>query len=163
MNKKTVHQAITDALLQRYETAKWAANQAHEAATNEESVAENKYDTFGLEASYLAHGQSQRVVECEKDWLVFDRKQLVDFNEEDAVDLWCLIELKEVNSLNEDVKYYYLSPCAGGLSVEVAGQKVYLVTPSSPVGKMLLGKYVDDEVQLLQNGIQMDHEIITIK
>ena len=28
-------------------------------ATNEENKAEDKYDTRGLEASYLAHGQSK--------------------------------------------------------------------------------------------------------
>ncbi|MGO2356525.1 MAG: hypothetical protein ACTH58_17545 [Marinomonas foliarum] len=94
MDKKKVYQAITDALLQRFETAKWAAKQAHDAETNEESVAENKYDTFGLEASYLAHGQSKRVLECEKDWLFFNKKTFDIFNENDAIELWCLVALK---------------------------------------------------------------------
>ena len=77
MDKTKAHDAITLALLQRFETAKWAAKQAHDAAINEESVAENKYDTFGLEASYLAHGQSQRVLECQTDWQLFEKKQAV--------------------------------------------------------------------------------------
>ena len=38
-----------------------------EAATNEESKAENKYDTRGLEASYMAQAQSLRVSELKKD------------------------------------------------------------------------------------------------
>ena len=32
--------------------------------THEENIAENKYDTLGLEAAYLAQGQAQRVNEC---------------------------------------------------------------------------------------------------
>ena len=163
MDKHDVHKVVTAALLSRYETAKWAAKQAHEAATNEESVAENKYDTFGLEASYLAHGQSQRVLECEKDWLVFDKKQPVLFDEVDVIELWCLVTLTEVESSWGASKYFFLSPCAGGLTVEINEKSLYLVTPSSPVGKALLGKYVGDELELLQNGKQTAYEITTIE
>ncbi|RBP84685.1 transcription elongation factor GreAB [Marinomonas rhizomae] len=163
MDKYDVHKTVTSALLSRYETAKWAAKQAHEAATNEESVAENKYDTFGLEASYLAHGQSQRVLECEKDWLLFDKKQPVMCNEEEGVDLWSLVTLVDLESSCVCEKYFFISPCAGGLSVEISKKIVYLVTPSSPVGKVLLGKMVDDEVELRQSGKQMAYEITTIE
>lgn len=162
MDKHNVHNAITVALLSRYETAKCAAKQAHEAATNEESVAENKYDTFGLEASYLAHGQSQRVLECEKDWLVFDKKQPVLFVEEEVVGLWCLVGLAELDSPNPIMKYFFISPCAGGLSVEIKGKLVYLVTTATPVGKALFGKMLGDEVELAQNGKQTAYEITTI-
>ena len=163
MEKHDVHKVVIAALLSRYETAKWAAKQAHEAATNEESVAENKYDTFGLEASYLAHGQSQRVLECEKDWLVFDKKQPVLFDGEGAIDLWCLVTLTELESSCGASKYFFLSPCAGGLTVEINEKTLYLVTLSSPVGKALLGKYVGDELELLQNGKQTAYEITTIE
>ncbi|MGO3738407.1 MAG: GreA/GreB family elongation factor [Marinomonas foliarum] len=162
MDKKKVYQAITDALLQRFETAKWAAKQAHDAATNEESVAENKYDTFGLEASYLAHGQSKRVLECEKDWLFFNKKTFDIFNENDAIELWCLVALKIIDAVNEVEKYFIISPCAGGLTVEINGKSIYLVTISSPVGKALLGKMVGEEVELLQNGKQTAYEITSI-
>lgn len=163
MNKHDVHKAVTAALLGRYETAKWAAKQAHEAATNEESVAENKYDTFGLEASYLAHGQSQRVLDCEKDWLLFEKKQPTLIKEEGVIDLWCLVTLTELESSCGTEKYFFISPCAGGLTIEIIEKKVCLVTPFSPVGKKLLGKVVGDEVELLQNGKQMAYEITTIE
>src|ERR1700712_5489597 len=44
---------LAEALLQ----AEQAAQAAHETATHEENIAENKYDTLGLEAAYLATGQ----------------------------------------------------------------------------------------------------------
>ena len=40
-----------------------AANNAHKAATNDQSVAETQYDTLAIEQSYLAEGQSRRVDE----------------------------------------------------------------------------------------------------
>lgn len=162
MNKKDVHEAITAALLRRFETAKWAAKQAHDAATDEESVAENKYDTFGLEASYLAHGQSKRVLECENEWHCFNKKSPVLFSEDSSVGLWGLVSLVRVNSKSTAEKHFFISPCAGGLSVEMPDQAVYLVTPSSPVGKTLLGKHVGDEVELLRNGQAMRYEILNL-
>lgn len=162
MNKKDVHKAITAALLRRFETAKWAAKQAHDAATDEESVAENKYDTFGLEASYLAHGQSKRVLECESEWHCFNKKSPVLFSDDSSVELWGLVSLAHSNSNCAAAKYFFISPCAGGLSVEMSDQTVYLVTPSSPVGKTLLGKHVGDEVELLQNGQAVGYEILNL-
>ncbi|NLQ16357.1 GreA/GreB family elongation factor [Marinomonas sp. M1K-6] len=162
MNKQEVHEAITSALLCRFETATWAAKQAHEAATNEESIAENKYDTFGLEASYLAHGQSQRVLECEKDWQVFNKNPPALFSEEDAIDLWCMVTLLQFASPVSTEKHFFMSPCAGGLAVEIDEKVVYLVTSSSPVGKSLLGKTLGDEIELLQNGKQIAYEITMI-
>ena len=157
MNKVEVHQAIQSALLSRFENAKWAAKQAHEAATNEESVAENKYDTFGLEASYLAHGQSQRVIECEKDWLAFEKKEVTVSR--DNVDLWSLVKLIPIDADLVLAKCFYVAPCAGGLSVEINGSKVLVVTLSSPVGKALIGKECGEEVVLSQNGLKMTYEI----
>ncbi|RNF50021.1 transcription elongation factor GreAB [Marinomonas hwangdonensis] len=162
MNKHDVYEAVTAALLSRYETAKWAAKQAHDAATDEESVAENKYDTFGLEASYLAHGQSKRVLECENEWHCFNKKSPILFSEGNAVELWGLVSLVRANSKSAAEKHFFISPCAGGLSVEMTNQTVYLVTPSSPVGRTLISKYVGDEVELLQNGQVMRYEILNL-
>lgn len=161
MNKVEVHQAIQSALLSRFENAKWAAKQAHEAATNEESVAENKYDTFGLEASYLAHGQSQRVIECEKDWLAFERKEAA--KSQDSASLWSLVELVSVNTDLPLTKCFFIAPCAGGLSVEVSSRKILVVTLSSPVGKALIGKEAGEELMLSQNGVKVMYEIVQIQ
>mgnify|MGYP003624266856 FL=1 len=163
MNKKEIHDAITKALLNRFKTAELAAKQAHQAATGDESVAENKYDTFGLEASYLAHGQSQRVIECEQDWLLFSKKALHLHRIDHPVTLWTLVELEALNSALSGKKYFFISPCAGGLSVEVSEKSIFSVTASSPVGKALIGKMVDDEVCLTKNGHQVAYEITSIQ
>jgi len=163
MNKKEIHQAITEALLTRFKTAEFAALQAHQAATSKESIAENKYDTFGLEASYLAHGQSQRVLDCEKDWLLFDKKNPQIHSGDEVISLWSAVELEPINSPLSTPKYFFVAPCAGGLTVEVTGKLIYLVTIFSPVGKALIGKATDDEVYLSQNGSQVAYEITSVQ
>jgi hypothetical protein len=42
-----------------YETALTVAKRAHSTATDQANIAENKYDTLGLEAAYLAEGQAK--------------------------------------------------------------------------------------------------------
>src|SRR3990167_5836127 len=60
LNKaQLLHQVIAH-LETALSQAQQAAQTAYEAATDEENIAENKYDTLGLEASYLATGQARR-------------------------------------------------------------------------------------------------------
>ena len=50
MNKKIVHQLILDKLRVDLDIAERAAQIAYEPPTHAENIAENKYDTLGLEA-----------------------------------------------------------------------------------------------------------------
>ncbi|MCC4821280.1 transcription elongation factor, partial [Vibrio lentus] len=67
MNKSELRQIILEQLESRLHIAQSATQRAIDAATDEETVPEHKYDTLALEASYLAHGQAVRVQECEDD------------------------------------------------------------------------------------------------
>ena len=60
MDKSLLQQQVLERLAEDLLQAEQAARAAHETATHEESVAENKYDTLGLEAAYLATGQVRR-------------------------------------------------------------------------------------------------------
>ena len=66
MNKYAVHTLILEKLGVDLDIAQRAAQTAYETATHEENIAENKYDTLGLEASYLATGQARRVEEIKQ-------------------------------------------------------------------------------------------------
>ena len=142
MNKPQLVNAIIQLLEQRFNTSALAAQQAHHAATDKESIAETKYDTFGLEASYLAHGQSQRVIECENDLKHFIAITYRDFTSEDSVGVGALVHLMDEK---ENAMTCFISPCAGGQSLVFEAQKVMLITPSSPLGKALMGKFIEDE------------------
>lgn len=60
MDKLLLRQQVLGRLAEDLLRVEQAAQIAHEAATHEENIAENKYDTLGLEAAYLATGQARR-------------------------------------------------------------------------------------------------------
>jgi hypothetical protein len=60
MDKFLLQQQVLERLAEDLLQAEQAARAAHETATHEENIAENKYDTLGLEAAYLATGQARR-------------------------------------------------------------------------------------------------------
>lgn len=57
MDKFLLQQQVLERLADDLLQVEQAARVAHETATHEENIAENKYDTLGLEAAYLATGQ----------------------------------------------------------------------------------------------------------
>lgn len=85
MDKKKLLRLITEKLAADLEVAVRAAQTAHETATHEENVAENKYDTLGLEAAYLAAGQSRRVEEIRQALGLYRNLVLRDFDEEQGI------------------------------------------------------------------------------
>ncbi|BFM48247.1 GreA/GreB family elongation factor [Marinomonas sp. THO17] len=169
IDKSFVFNEVLAALELRFVTAKKAAQQAKEAATNEESVAETKYDTFGLEASYLAHGQSERVYQCEQDWLNFKRimttNMLLD-PQDDVISLWSTVHLQaSENGAGE--KYFLLSNIAGGLNLPLIDKGkelglLVLISPSAPIGQMLMNKSKGETVFIPKAGQQIEFEIVGI-
>lgn len=65
MNKQALIQKVVEKLTADLALYFKAATIARAEATHEQSKAENKYDTRGLEASYLARGQSKQAAEIE--------------------------------------------------------------------------------------------------
>ena len=56
MDKFLLQQQVLERLAEDLLQAEQAVRAAHETATHQENIAENKYDTLGLEAAYLATG-----------------------------------------------------------------------------------------------------------
>jgi len=117
---------------------------AKEAATHSESKAEDQYDTRGLEASYLAGAQSERVTELEGLLAVYRNLDLEAFNDETPLRSTALIELSSENK----TLYCLLMPQGGGRSLEFEGKRVQVVTPQSPLGQALLGRKPGDEIEV---------------
>ena len=132
---------------------------AYNTATNDENVAENKYDTLALEASYLAHGQALRVAECEADIAAFKKLSIMDNAAKSTVTLGCLIELIDDDNKH---KYVFLGPSAGGLKLTFEQKEVIIVTPSSPLGGALIGRELDDEINVHIGNQVMNYEIAMI-
>lgn len=160
MNKKELLEQIIVTLESVHQNAVNATKLAHETATHGETVAENKYDTFGLEASYLAHGQAKRVAECEADLAAYKKLTALEFSEQTPISSGALIYLNDSNNTEQII---YLGPAAGGLKLIFNGEKILVVTLSAPLGKVLLGHLVGDEIKMTMEGQEKFYEIINIK
>ena len=157
MNKKLLHQAIRAELNTLRQDAINAAMQAYNTATHEENVADNKYDTLGLEASYLAQGQAKRVAECEANLTFFAELKITHFTQQTANSLGALIYLMD-DSDSEQI--LFLAPNSGGVKINASGLSITLITPSAPLGKKIMGCYVDEEIDIELAG-QKHHYYIT--
>jgi transcription elongation GreA/GreB family factor len=127
-----------------YETALSAAKRAHSTATDKANVAENKYDTLALEAAYLAEGQAKRASECHTDLDAIQNLKALDYNLIDAIAVGALVRLIDQHEKSLSL---FLAPVSGGLKFVFEQRTIVVITQSSPLGKKLLGKFVDDEFE----------------
>ena len=157
--KSSLRKLIIKALKEDLDTASKAANTAKETATSKETVAENKYDTFGLEASYLAHGQSIRANELATAIEHYENLPFKQFGEHDNIDITALVTLETDSNY---IKYFFLGPEAGGLKLHWEGKEIMVITPSTPLGRQLLGKQLDDTIELHIKNNHIIYEIAAI-
>ncbi|WNJ87075.1 GreA/GreB family elongation factor [Pseudomonas canadensis] len=160
MNKHAIHQLVLEKLALDLNIAQRAAQTAYETATHEENIAENKYDTLGLEASYLAAGQAKRVEEIKQALALCQSMQLRAFDDQRGIEIGALLGLEDENGRQQ---WLFLAPDAAGLKVDVVGQPVTVITPRSPLGKSLLGKFEGDEVEILVAGARQHFTVTDAK
>ncbi|MCY1397535.1 hypothetical protein D9M71_125430 [compost metagenome] len=159
MNKQTLLGLIVDRLTVDLDVAQRAAQTAYETATHEENVAENKYDTLGLEASYLATGQARRMEEIRQALGLYRQLSLRDYDEQSGIQVSMLITLQAENG---NQQLLFLGPDAAGLKIACQDQWITVITPRSPLGQSLLGRHEGEEVQIRVAGISQLHEVLKV-
>ena len=140
MDKSQLRTELHAALMRALETARAAHAAALEGATHSEAKAENDKDTRGLEQSYLARGQAQRVAELEAAASDVAAMKLLTFASRDPIAMSALVTVEDAG----ERRRYFIAPGGGGTVVD----GVQVITPQSPLGTLLLGKHVDDVVEL---------------
>jgi transcription elongation GreA/GreB family factor len=156
MNKTQLHQQLIIHLQAKLISAKAAAKRAHETATSEENIAENKYDTLALEAAYLAQGQSRRVIQCQAD---IDLCISLSTRQSHKANIGALVVL--MNEL-EETSYFLIAPIAGGTKLVWHQHTVLVITPHSPIGEALLNHQVDDAITFSINNQSQQYNILQI-
>ncbi|KQQ56919.1 transcription elongation factor GreAB [Pseudomonas sp. Leaf127] len=149
MNKTHLLQLIIERLAFDLDIAQRAAQTAYEAATHEENIAENKYDTLGLEASYLAAGQARRVEEIRQAVTLYRQAPARPFDQSRGIQVGDLVTLE---SASGDVRHLFLGPEAAGLKIQADDCLVTVITARAPLGQSLVGKLEGDEVAIVVNG-----------
>lgn len=157
MHKQKILDLLLAELKANLESLVHTALVAKEAATGEESKAENKYDTRGLEASYLAGAQAKRAEELRESIYKLQKIHLRQFNKNEAVGLTALVKVL----IDGDVeKYFFVLPSAGGQKVSLEGITYHVITPESPVGSLFLGKKIESSFQVKINHKEFEYEIM---
>ena len=158
MDKAALRQAILDSLQKEMETQTRAALTSHEEATHEESKPENKYDMHAQEAAYLAEGQARLVAELNEAIALYYAlpSEPWPIGKPAAVGAVVTIEMKEGN------RHYFLGPRNGGLEVSQGDISVTVITPSSPLGRQLLGAKVGQIVQVASKAKVSLHPVVAI-
>ena len=144
MKKATLVRRIVDALNAEVEVHARSARNARAEATDEQSRSENKYDTRGLEASYLARGQSKVVGDLRSAIVQYETLKVRAFGEKDPVDISAYV----VVSGPDGESAYFIGPTAGGTEITHERREVLVLTPHSPLGQQLMGKRAGDRIEL---------------
>ena len=160
MNKASIIEQILTVLRHDLTALQSAVKVAHESATHEENVAENKYDTLGLEASYLAHGQAKRAAEIDAALQVYDAisPKILEQNCSE-VGLCSFVKLEDQN---ERVRWIWMGAEAGGLKFFYDNKESTIVTPKSPLGAALMGRKVGDVFELRVGENVMEYEVVML-
>ena len=159
MNKRALIKKITAKLAGELQIYFRAAQFSRAEATHESSKAESKYDTRGLEASYLARGQSKQAAELEAAIAEFEKLNVRTFADGEAIGIGALVELENGGGNF----FYFLGPRAGGTEVVHDKKEVLVITPHSPLGEQLLGKKSGDCPQLTLGGTRKAAKIVSVE
>ena len=99
-----------------------ASRFAHEAATHEECIPDNKYDTTALEASYIAQGQANRAQDIRQGLEAYRCLELQQFDDDTPVRLSALVTLEDESGT---LRRLFIGPQAGGMKLaDPAGEIV---------------------------------------
>jgi len=159
MQKSAVRDAIVAQLQSELSLQTRAANEAREEATSEESKSEGKYDMRGQEAAYLAEGQARQAAEIVEALTLYHGLEFAAWPVGAPAGVGAFITLESRGRPH----YYFLGPRNGGLEAEVNGVAFTVVTPSSPLGRQLVGQRVGATVQLPGRGGAVSHRIVALE
>ena len=145
MDKFLLQQQVLEQLAEDLRQAEQAARVAHETATHEENIAENKYDTLGLEAAYLATGQARRAEAIRQAMATWRQFRPRPYDASQGIRLGALVCLVDADDHQQQV---FLGPDGGSMRLVCGAQIVQVISCDSPLGRAMLGKCEGDEVTM---------------
>lgn len=159
IDKKALVALIVKNLKQELSQAINAANEAHAAAVDDQSIAETQYDTLAIEASYLAEGQSRRVQELQEALLNYQELILVEFDESIPIALSALVQLYADSKKQH---WFFIGPAAGGFRCHLNEQHITVITPKSPIGLVLMREFEGDNINVILGNSKLTDYIANV-
>lgn len=158
VNKKALIEHITRQISDELAAITQAAKNTYDVATHEDNKPENKYDTRGLEASYLAGAQAKRVADMKEVLAIFENLPIKSFTGSSLISATALVEV----SLNNKVSFVLVMPKGGGQSAQFEGRLIQVITVDSPLGKALIGRRTGDLIEIETGSARREYEILSI-
>ncbi|CAI8333104.1 MAG: Uncharacterised protein [Opitutia bacterium UBA7350] len=147
MNKEAFYYCLLETLRLEAKHAVDASKDAASYATDEESRAQSKWDTQGLEASYLAAGQAGQAMLWANAVEELQSERVTLLQAKDQVSLGALLRC----AFEAGEEYYFFAGVAGGQVVLLDSKEVTVITPQSELAHCLLGLKAGDAFTL-RNG-----------
>jgi transcription elongation GreA/GreB family factor len=157
IDKHALRDELARMLAADLDTRERAHSAAREGATHEEARAENDKDTRALEQSYLARGEAVRVEQLRAALAEVQAMPVRSFLEEERAALGALVTLEE----DGEELVVWLAPQGGGS--RLAGGRVQVVTPASPLGRAILGKVAGDDLTVAVAGRTREPSIVRVE
>ena len=159
MKKNQLVKQIVASLSENLDVLTKAAKASHAEATHESSKAENKYDTRGLEAAYLAGGQARQVREVMDSIKLYESITAKDFAPDEPIDTGALAELE----MDGARSLYLIGPKSGGLEIKHQRKEIMVITPQSPLGQNLMGRTTGERWTAQVGGSVVKYQIISAR
>ena len=159
MDKFLLQQQVLERLAEDLAQAEQAVRAAHETATHEENIAENKYDTLGLEAAYLATGQARRAEAIRQAIANWRRFRPRPYDAGQGIQLGALVCLVDPDDRQQQL---FLGPDGGSMQLVCGSRLVQVISSEAPLGRALLGKGEGDEVSLQVAPVRQQFEVLRV-
>ena len=160
MDKFALRQQVLERLAEDLLQAEKAVRTAHEAAIHKENIAENKYDTLGLEAAYLATGQARRAEAIRQAMANWHQFRPSPYDASRGIQLGAVVCLVDSNGKRQQL---FLGPDGGSMKLLRGAQTLQVISTEAPLGKALLGKCEGDEVSIQVASIRQRLEVLRIR
>ncbi len=158
MNKTAVRDQILTQLRAELTLQTRAAQLSRDEAISEESRPENQYDMHSQEAAYLAEGQARLAAEIAESVTLYENLPLPAFAAGASIALGALVAVEAGGKR----VWYFIGPRGGGTEAETDDGTVLVLTPTSPLGRELLGKRIGDAVRLPARVAGATHRIAAV-
>ena len=156
MDKSLLQQQVLERLAEDLLQAEQAVRAAHETATHEENIAENRYDTLGLEAAYLATGQARRAEAIRQAIANWRQLRLRPYDASKGIQLGALVCLVDAD---DNQRQLFLGPDGGSMKLGSGDKLVQVISSGTALGKAMLGKCEGDEVSIQVAPVRLQFEV----
>jgi transcription elongation GreA/GreB family factor len=156
MDKFLLQQQVLERLAEDLLQAERAMRAAHETATHEENIAENKYDTLGLEAAYLSTGQARRAEAIRQAMANWRQSRPRPYDSSKGIQLGALLCLVDSDDKQQQL---FLGPNGGSMTLASGPEFVQVISSEAPLGRAILGKCEGDQVTIQVAPIRQQFEV----